>query len=411
WVAGMLSQNSAIHDKNDVVRGVAAAVVKEYGANRLDATVAARTAKAYQLVYFRSQIKSLRKKLDEIPPDYKPERRKRFENMLAGYERRRAELKKLSSSLDIIDYLARYYTEDMAAEFDPAFFILFKQLSYRFFPNLCRSLRISEAEPGVVDEIKRVAKEHPVIFLPNHMSNADHVPICLALNAFGLPQPKIAAGANLFRGVSALALPRLNAYKIRREYVGEGGFFREIKWFQNPIYRRVHTEYLRWGWDHNEPLMFYPEGTRSRDGRMGKPKLGIMADIFAYARELEKTMYLVPVSLSYTIVPEDKEIEAGRTGKEISHRDLLSQLAHLDKQYKEYSRSEIDVRFSAPVELTAATKSRGKMAEDVMATVAKNIAITPTYRLAYALVKRKDEKGAEIFSAETIREEFAVVGP
>jgi glycerol-3-phosphate O-acyltransferase len=410
WFAGMVSNNRVIRTKDEVVSAVAREVVRGYSEKRLDAAVAARTAKAYQLVHFRAQIKSLKQKILDAPLDGHPERLHRQRRLLKHFQRKIGELSALKTPLEIIEYLSNYYADDMAAEFDPAFFLLFKQLSYRFFPNLAKSLRISEARPGLAEEIKSLSEKAPVIFLPNHLSNADHIPICLALSAFGLPQPKIAAGDNLFRGVSALALPRLNAYRIRREYIGEGGFFREIKWFQNPVYRKVHTEYLKYGWNHNEPLMFYPEGTRSRDGKIGKPKLGIMADIFAYTRENGRSVYLVPVSLAYTIVPEDKEIEASRTGKNISHKDLLSQLANLDKQYKAYSRSEIDVRFGVPVELTSEKQSRGKLAEELMAMVADGVVITPTYRLAAAICKFRDGGGSGLFAVSAIRAIFAEIG-
>ncbi|MCK4378113.1 MAG: 1-acyl-sn-glycerol-3-phosphate acyltransferase, partial [Deltaproteobacteria bacterium] len=351
WLTNRCCVNKARMPKAVVVKMVVEAVSHYYREHKLEAAMDARQARIYQKIYFRQKAKSIRHKLiapeDKAPSIKDPAK---LQTLLFFYRRRALELNKQKQPAAIIDYLARYYIEDMAADLDPAFLIAFRSIGRRIFPHLVKSIRLSEEEPGVFDQVRDLMGKAPVFILPNHISNADHIPICFAINGFSGLQPVIAAGANLFRGVSNWIMPRVNAYKIRREHLGrDSRWFQNLKWFHNPVYRRVHTEYLQHAWDQNEPFMFYLEGTRSRDGRIGKPKKGIMENLAEYVENTGRQVYLVPVSLSYTIVPEDEDIEASRTGKNISEKDIFTQLAMLDKQYAKLPDSAIHVRFSTPI--------------------------------------------------------------
>ncbi len=390
--------NRTRYTKAEAVEAVVDTVAAHYAEHRIEAALAARQARVYQRVYFRQQLRRL-------PPDHPA---------AAEYRRRDAELARLDDTAAIVRYLARYYAEDMIADFDPAFFLLFRSIARRIFPHFVKSIRVVEAAEGVLDRVRDLAARAPVLLLPNHVSNADHVPLCFALNFSGIPQPRIAAGANLFRGVSTVVLPAMNAYKIRREQIGqEERWPYNVRWFQNPVYRRVHAAYLRYGWDRNEPFLFYLEGTRSRDGRIGRPKRGILGDLLEYLADTGRTAWAVPISLSYTVVPEDEEIEAARTGAEISRRDLVSQLTRLDRSYKRYGDPPIYLRFGEPVELTADSGSPDRVGEDLVARIAAGIVPPATSALARAvLAVRHGEPEAGWFWPEEAEARFrALLGP
>ena len=70
----------------------------------------------------------------------------------------------------------------------------------------------------------------------------------------------------------------------------------------------VFKNYNYYLWSHNEPFLFYIEGTRSRNGKILPPKYGFLKEIVKFIEENNQTAYFVPVSLSYTVVPEDIEL-------------------------------------------------------------------------------------------------------
>ncbi|GEM_PF-1541306 len=380
WIRALAERyglNRTRYRRQEAVEAVVEAVTAHYAEHRFEAALAARQARVYQKVYFRHRLRRLG------PSDPRA----------AKYRRRVAELGGLGDSMAIIRHLARYYAEDMVAELNPAFFLLFRAVARRIFPHFVRSIRVLEERDGVLDRVRRAVEHGPVFLLPNHVSNADHVPLCFALNAAGIPQPRIAAGANLFRGVSTVVLPAMNAYKIRREQIGaEKRWPHTVRWFQNPVYRRVHTAYLRFGWDRNEPFLFYLEGTRSRDGRLGKPKRGIVADILGYLEHTGRRAWAVPISLSYTLVPEDEEIEAARRGAEISRQDLVSQLTRLDRRYRQLGDPPIHLRFSEPLELVPGEPA-DRVAARILERIAAGIVPASTSLLARAVLRVARRKG------------------
>jgi len=407
WLTNHCCVNKVRIQKAAAVREVVAAVGRYYREHKLEAALDARQARIYQKIYFRQKAKSIQRKLegqekgDEVGKDPA-----KLRSLLFFYRRRSQELNRLKQPAAIIDYLSRYYIEDMAADFDPAFLIAFRSIARRIFPHLVKSIRLSEAEPGVFDQVKELMGEAPVFILPNHISNADHIPICLAINGFKGLQPVIAAGANLFRGVSNWIMPRVNAYKIRREHLGrDSRWFQNLKWFHNPVYRQVHQEYLYYLWDHNEPFMFYLEGTRSRDGRIGEPKTGIMENLADYVKKTGRQVYLVPVSLSYTIVPEDVDIEASRTGKNISEKDIFAQLAVLDKQYAKLPDSAIHVRFSAPIAYGPESGGIGDTVDRLMEAIGRGVVRPYTSMLARAIVSLCDPD-RDTFTIEEVNDYF-----
>ncbi len=409
WLTNRCCVNKVRLQKTVVVKKVVEAVNGYYRDHKVEAALDARQARIYQKIYFRQKAKSLQHKLTALEADASATKDPaKLQTLLFFYRRRAKELSKQKQPAAIVDYLSRYYIEDMAADFDPAFLIAFRSIARRVFPHLVKSIRLSEEESGVFDQVKDLMGKAPVFIIPNHISNADHIPLCFAINGFGGLQPAIAAGANLFRGVSSWIMPRVNAYKIRREHLGrDSRWFQQLKWFHNPVYRQVHKEYLHYLWGQNEPFMFYIEGTRSRDGRLGKPKLGIMEDLAHYVKKHKRTVYLVPVSLSYTIVPEDEEIEASRGGKNISEKDIFTQLARLDKQYAKLPDSAIHVHFSTPISYGPDSRDMADTVSRLMEAIGRGVVRPYTSLLAEAIMMIcADGREQKSFTIQEINDYF-----
>ncbi len=284
----------------------------------------------------------------------------------------------------IINAYAKHYANDIIPEFSPSFFFIYKHLSEKIlFPNLIKSVNITE-EKGVSNELKKISYKNPVVILPNHVSNADHIPVCYALNKIGLKQPSIAAGANLYYGSSAKLLPKLNAYKLRRDEIKPG-----VQWLSNPIYKNTHSEFLKYMMDNNQPLMFYIEGGRSRDGFLKDPKVGILKELINYSKT-GKSVFLAPIGISYTCIYEDTMLEESRKGMKITDSNLLKQLKEMDKNYKQFTSPEINVHLNDIIEINPDFLKKTKIRDisgRIMDDLKKAIIPTPTYNIANSMVK------------------------
>jgi 1-acyl-sn-glycerol-3-phosphate acyltransferase len=400
WCAERVCLNNTRIFKKDVIAAAGEKVSAHYSEHRLEAALDARRSKIYQKRFFRHKIKELIVRASK--PGRSEESRKAYEQLIDHYRLRYSELKEIDSDDDVIAHLTRYYLQDMVSELSPAFFALFRQMAYKKFSNFVKNIKL-KYEQDDLDEIKKLLCKEPVFFIPNHISNADHIPICIAINAFGGEQPLIAAGANLFRGSSAKMMPQLNAYKIRREYIGAATRLMRVRWFQNPLYSRAHSEYLRYVWGHNEPFMFYIEGTRSRTGLLGEPKMGIVENLFSFLAETGRSAYFVPVSVSYTIVPEDEEIEAARQGENISNKDIFTELYQLNREYGKYREAPIYLRFGKPIKAEGG-EDPAKFIKGVFAAVKDGLVPTWTSRLALAALEDAAHGDGEEFSLARVKD-------
>lgn len=153
---------------------------------------------------------------------------------------------------------------------------------------------------GDVQKIRSLASVGTIIMLPTHFSNLDSAVISWVIDTIGLPAFVYGAGVNLFnKKFWNYTLSRVGTYKIDR---GK----------KNPLYLIALEQYssmaIKWGC-HS---LFYPHGTRSRDGGVdAKLKTGLLSAVLGaqeqiYSKDGEKgrKLFLVPVSFSYPFVLE-----------------------------------------------------------------------------------------------------------
>ena len=302
------------------------------------------------------------------------------------YRKYLKQLESIKDTLEIIKFLSGYYLNDIMPDFNPAFLIFFREVCKLKYREFVKNFKVLTESDNTLKSIKNIQGKYPLFFLPNHISNADHIPICFALNKNGIFHPVIVAGANLYRGISKRILPKLNVEKLRRDYIREN-----FKWLQNPLYRMCFERFNRYIWRKNEPFLFYIEGGRSRDGKIRKPKYGIISEIFKFLKEEKRICYFVPVTISYTIVPEDKELVDSKYGKNISEGDLLTELEKLNREYKKFKNPHIYVKFLDPIRITPEDNRGVKdFANSVIELLKKNIIPTSTYIFSKILLSTKD---------------------
>uniref|UniRef100_A0AAV1UNW3 Phospholipid/glycerol acyltransferase domain-containing protein n=1 Tax=Peronospora matthiolae TaxID=2874970 RepID=A0AAV1UNW3_9STRA len=197
-----------------------------------------------------------------------------------------------------------------------------------------------------------------VVFAPTHKSHMDYLIISYLCFAYGIPLPRIAAGNNLDLPLVGSFLRANGSFFIRRS-------FRDDQLYKEVLEQYVH-ELLRDG----NPVEVFIEGSRSRHGRVCKPRLGFMSMFLDYVKSTtgsaseeeatdsqestKKTILVVPISLDYDKVYEVDGYVNQLLGKPKEKESLIVLLRSVwDLFFLRLGHAY--VRFGKPVPLTEAS--------------------------------------------------------
>ncbi len=165
--------------------------------------------------------------------------------------------------------------------------LLFPSLKNINFKSLSEQLELSQPKK-------------PIVYISNHVSNLDSLIIGSQLFLNDYPYPIFAAGENLFTNkISSYLLKSCGAFKLKRNIRTS-----------DKEYMNLIGAYLRSNLEEQIPLMIFPEGTRSRDGKIGEFKRGLISlTLNSYFKNKEKKeledILFVPLGIAYSKVPED----------------------------------------------------------------------------------------------------------
>ncbi|NVJ61590.1 MAG: glycerol-3-phosphate 1-O-acyltransferase PlsB [Gammaproteobacteria bacterium] len=188
------------------------------------------------------------------------------------------------------------------------------------------------------ERVRDIASSHEIIYVPCHRSHIDYLLLSYVLYYEGLVPPHIAAGINLnFWPIGGL-LRRGGAFFIRRSFSG------------NQLYTAVFNAYFHQLLNKGVPVEFFPEGGRSRTGRLLQPKTGMMGMMVQnFLRGCRKPIKIVPVYVGYERMMEGKsylkEMQGGEKKKE-SMGQLLKVRNQLKQRY-----GKVYVNFAEPLDL------------------------------------------------------------
>ena len=187
-----------------------------------------------------------------------------------------------------------------------------------------------------LEEVYALGQRYPLIFLPSHKSNLDHLVLQYALYENGHPPNHTAGGINMnFFPVGPL---------VRRS----GVFFIRRSFKDNPLYKFVLRQYIDYLIEKRFSLEWYIEGGRSRSGKLLAPRLGLLTyAIESWARGRAEDVFLIPVSIAYDQIQDVGDYVAEQRGESKSKESfswLLRMLRSVRSRY-----GNIYINFGDPV--------------------------------------------------------------
>ena len=188
------------------------------------------------------------------------------------------------------------------------------------------------------EEIRKIAPTTSLIFSPCHRSHIDYLALSYLLYYKDLMLPQIVAGKNLNLPLVGPLLRKGGAFFMRRSFSG------------NRLYSVVFYEHLRKLMQRGHSIEFFPEGGRSRSGKLMPPRPGIISMILrSFSGMDEKKVSFVPIAINYEKVLEGnsyiKEVMGANKKKE-SLKDIIS----VFRDFRNYL-GEAYLQFAEPINL------------------------------------------------------------
>jgi glycerol-3-phosphate O-acyltransferase len=290
--------------------------------------------------------------------------------------------------------------EELEARLDPRVLMLLDRLYDRSVAKMVD--RIDVDEPGL-RQLRECLRVGTVVLLPSHRSHLDYMVMSKVLHDANLPPALIAAGDNLNFFPAGPILRRAGAFFIRRSFQGDR------------LYGAVVDAYMRRVMRDGHLLAFFPEGQRSRTGKLLSAKLGLLSMVIdAAIGASERPVYFCPVSISYERTPDESAFAAEAKGAEKvreSAESLVSSLSLLSSRF-----GRVSVQLAKPFLLEEVgwmpgltpAKRRSlitKVGHRVMADIADATAVTPGSLVAMAMLGAGSHGSARGVAHDALEEE------
>lgn len=188
---------------------------------------------------------------------------------------------------------------------------------------------------------RRLPPDSIVIYLMNHRSNADYVLVGYVLSGQVAISYAVGEWARTFP--LEYIFKSFGAYFIRRKY-------------RERLYHTVLERYVQLITRNGVTQGIFIEGGLTRDGKIGKAKIGLLDYVLGVARdrEMRRRLYVVPVAIGYDRVLEDRsllrELDAREGGGRPSRVTQLNEVLRyvwwnmvrvVGRRWKRYGRAAV----------------------------------------------------------------------
>lgn len=189
-----------------------------------------------------------------------------------------------------------------------------------------------------INRVREAAGKNPIVLVPMHRSHIDYLLISDIFFGQNITFPFVCAGINM------------NFWPIGGFVRKCGGFFIRRRFEGNKLYKEALYLYVQYLVRHGYCLEFFIEGTRSRTGKMLKPKMGMLSLLLrAYLEGACDDISFVPTSVVYDNLIEEKVYDREKSGQE-KDKESARQLLKIKNIFKKkYGKVYID--FAEPISL------------------------------------------------------------
>ena len=222
--------------------------------------------------------------------------------------------------------------------------------------------------PEQIHALRETMERYPALILPSHKANLDAPIVDTILYENGIPPPTLFAGINMSFWPMGPLLRKSGRIFLRR---GIGG---------QPVYRFALREYLAYMVERRFDFEWFPEGTRSRTGKLLPPKLGLLTYVVdAYRQGRVEDVMLVPVALVYDQVYETIDFAREARGEAKPAESFRWMLDYMRQLRRPYGKAYL--RFAEPLSMRAALGPPGGDAKSPEALLAmQKLALAVSWR-------------------------------
>jgi len=238
--------------------------------------------------------------------------------------------------------------KSIAAKVSPSVIAVVDPILAFVFERIYEGIEVDERG---LERAMQAARHGALVLTPSHKSHVDYLVLAWALWRRGYNVPTVAAGANLSFFPLGWVLRRCGAFFLRRSFKGDTLYTASFRAYVKKLVRDGVLQ------------EFFPEGGRSRTGKLLQPKLGLFTwEVDAVLEGARDDLYFVPVSIDYERVMEGSSYSHELAGGEKKPEDLKALLKTPKVLTQRYGR--LYLTFAEPLALSTVANDRGVTLSD-----------------------------------------------